>query len=625
LKKTIWVLLIVTLLLSLLGIIEKIQSEWNNKTYEVVVPYGDIERTVRGEDITAKEALQRLKRAGLQAVSIEPETLESLEDKGYVTSISSEKMDEFSLFDEDLKQIVSENNKHGLYVFIQKPIPFTDQLTTTFFEDAKKIDYKGKDLIFIPGVVSEIESQPLGYMPELIDTIDEAGLSLIIRVPNVEEEENASILNHSINIINNHDNIRVLFLGDEVVGYPDPKAMKEYANKLKENHTPVYTIEFADQKGFYIMAKSLDMNVIRLHSLNMNQISSPEEGIDRAVRAVKERNIRSLFIRMDETPKAEVAIKKTASFIEGIHQNMPKLFHAGDAQVFQPISVPAWSYVSTIIAAALFVSIAVLDIFRNRLLFFASIAFMLLLGAAYLVLDKALLIQGMALLVALITPIYALLPVKVREGYSGILKSYGRAILFSFIGILIMTALLNGNEYLVKVESFRGVKLIYIVPILFVLFYAVMHAIKEILKSPVKYWHTVVLFLVAVVGLYYISRTGNEGAVSAIELTIRQWLEEMMYVRPRTKEFLLGFPVYVLALYVLTQNKKLGTYLLVPSVIGFLSMVNTFTHLHIPFYVSLLRTSYSLILGLILGFVLIAVYKKGYSLAKEKGLMRWFT
>src|SRR5699024_5464127 len=112
-----------------------------------------------------------------------------------------------------------------------------------------------------------------------------------------------------------------------------------------------------------------------------------------------------------------------------------------------------------------------------------------------------------------------------------------------------------------------------------------------------------------IVAYYYLSRTGNAGAVSSVELAARQALEKLLYVRPRTKEFLIGFPFYILALYVFQRSIMLGKILLIPGVIGFLSLVNTFTHLHIPLYISLLRSLYSLLVGLAVGFVFIFIYR----------------
>ena len=82
------------------------------------------------------------------------------------------------------------------------------------------------------------------------------------------------------------------------------------------------------------------------------------------------------------------------------------------------------------------------------------------------------------------------------------------------------------------------------------------------------------------------------------------------------------FPFFILALYVMGINRKWGSILLVPGVIGFLSIMNTFTHLHIPVAVSVLRTLYSVSLGLVVGLLFILIFKIGYRWV-SKAIARW--
>ncbi|KAB2336747.1 polysaccharide biosynthesis protein [Cytobacillus depressus] len=622
LKKFLWGLLIASLLLAIPGIAQRYQAEWKNNAYEMIIPYGDIEDTsLHGTDLPVEKILKRLKQAGLQAVSIEPETLNSLEKSGYVTAITSERMKEIAVFDNNLDHF---DATEGLYVFINKENELTKELADHFPDtDVKAVHIQNKEFLFIPGIAKKTEENPLGYLPETVSQIKQAGLSVIFRMPNMGELKDDLIFKQLAELTDEESN-RVLFLGQEVAGSPNPQEIKAYANQFKEKNIAVYGIEFADQKGFFTLANQMDMNVIRLHSLDLNRVDSPQEGIDRAIRAVKERNIRAIFLRMEHNIGGENSLINMEGFITDVHHDMPSIFHPGKAEMFNKITIPAWSYVAAFAAAIFFVSLAALSVFGNRILFLLAFVGMLALALGYAVLHKTLLVQGTALLVAIIAPVFAILPVSENKGMKHIIVAYIRAALISAMGIAIVVALLNGNEYLVKVEAFRGVKLIYVFPILFMFLYAIRTQIKGLLTTRVEYWHLAFIAVIGVIGLYYISRTGNAGSVSDIELVLRQKLEEAMYVRPRTKEFLIGLPFFVLALYVIPYYKKLGFYLLIPGVIGYLSIVNTFTHLHIPLYVSILRTVYSLILGLIIGWIFILVYKKGHALFMNKIKPRWF-
>ncbi|PWW31251.1 O-antigen/teichoic acid export membrane protein [Cytobacillus oceanisediminis] len=631
LKKALWGLLILSLILATPGIAQRFQAEWKNNAYEMVLPYGDIE-TMAEDGLTTEEILTRLKQSGLQAVSIEPETLKSLEDKGYVTTITSERMREVSLFEEDVEGMAERNLHDGLYIYFQRDAGIRDELSSIFADaDIEEITFRGKELLFIPGNVKKIENMPLSFLTDKAEEVKGAGLSLVLRIQNVKQEDNPFLFDQMLELADEEAD-RVLFLGTEVSGAPDAPKIKEYAERLKEANMSVYTIEFADQKGFYTLANSLDMDVIRLHSLNLNTIENESVGVERAIRAVKERNIRSIFLRAEDKDGKE-ALESLENFIETVHNDMPTVFHAGKAEVFEDINVPVWSYIFAFASAILFISLAALEVFKNRILFILAFLGMLALSLGYAVLGKTLILQGIALIVAIVTPVYALLPLRDIKSFKDILISYGRAILISASGIMIIVALLNGTEYLIKVEAFRGVKLIYIFPIFFMFMFAmwilikgeILTNIKRFLNMAVQYWHVAAIGVIGIIGLYYITRTGNQGSVSELELAFRSWLEQLMYVRPRTKEFLIGFPFYILALYVIGINKKWGVFLLIPGVIGFLSIMNTFTHLHIPLYVSILRTAYSLIIGLIIGWVLVLIAKKVHAIFNERVKPRWFS
>jgi len=244
----------------------------------------------------------------------------------------------------------------------------------------------------------------------------------------------------------------------------------------------------------------------------------------------------------------------------------------------------------------------------------------------YIVLQKAILLKALALLIAVVAPVYAVLfftKQSQQKGASALFKRYGLAALFASIGIVIIVALLNGNDYLVGINTFKGVKLVYLLPIVFVALYAIYGNYRKIAKQPILYIHAVLALVLLVLVAYYMSRTGNAGTATDLELTIRQYLEQWLYARPRTKEFLIGFPFFVLALYVYPRQQLIGKILLVPGVIGFLSMVNTFTHFHIPLYVSVIRSVLGLGIGLLVGLLFIFLVKQGMKLYSKYGQQRW--
>ena len=82
-----------------------------------------------------------------------------------------------------------------------------------------------------------------------------------------------------------------------------------------------------------------------------------------------------------------------------------------------------------------------------------------------------------------------------------------------------------------------------------------------------------------------------------------------MVIRPRTKELLLGHPAFMLAGTIMARNEK---FLLFPisivAMIGQVSMVNTFAHMHTPISVTLTRTFLGIGIGYLIGLLLLCLY-----------------
>ena len=82
------------------------------------------------------------------------------------------------------------------------------------------------------------------------------------------------------------------------------------------------------------------------------------------------------------------------------------------------------------------------------------------------------------------------------------------------------------------------------------------------------------------VAVIYLIRSGNVTEISAIEQLMRNSIAEVMAARPRTKEFLIGWPALVLAVYYIknTDIKLIRWGFAAASSILFASVVNSFCH-----------------------------------------------
>lgn len=135
------------------------------------------------------------------------------------------------------------------------------------------------------------------------------------------------------------------------------------------------------------------------------------------------------------------------------------------------------------------------------------------------------------------------------------------------------------------------------------------------LVQELRAWMRMPITLVMVVGavvlgaaaFYYLSRTGNAGTPLPGEAAFRSMLENTFGVRPRNKEFLFAHPLFIVGIFAALRYRW-ALYAMIVAVIGQLSMVDTFAHIHTPAVLSLIRGLLGLGLGLIFGLLALLVW-----------------
>ncbi|ODV54779.1 DUF5693 family protein [Lysinibacillus fusiformis] len=633
-QKWLWGIIVLLLVVSSTGIMMRWNAEQSNDSYEIVIPYDEIQTVDKNSDLTMDEILSSLKEAGLTTVSLEPLTLKEMEKQNLITVYKENDLAAQLLFT-PYKDAV-DVTKSGSYIRVPENTDYQKLIKDSV--EPEEVQIGEEAFYFLPTSNHNFDLKtPIGYDQPAIDMISKHGLGYVFKVANADNELANNKLVNQLLALKDGSSGRLLGQGDEAIGFGQKKG-NQLVEKLSDAGYYFYTIESNPLKGESKIAQITDYNMIRLHSININRQTKLKlnESIDRTTRAVKERNIRSIFYHIKTTGNAKENMEQTIDYLNGVHDAMPDHFQPGEPKLFDKVAVPAWVKAAVLLAGILF-TFSVSELIKWMPLRIAAAGFMTVLAIAYFILKSTLFLQAFALIIAVLAPTYAV--IKSAQGstkMSKILVQYLKAVAISLIGIVIVIGLLNGNAFMTGFATFKGVKLVYLIPIMGVLLFTLIEMnrladqnIKKSLSNTVtllnkelKYWHVLLLIVVAGIGLFYISRTGNSGSVSDLELAFRQWLENTLYVRPRTKEFLIGFPFFVLALYVMGINRKWGSILLVPGVIGFLSIVNTFTHLHIPVAVSVLRTLYSVSLGFVIGLVFILIFKFGYRWV-SKAIARW--
>lgn len=613
-------MLLVALLLTIPTAVQRIQIEEANKSIETIIPYQLAANwMIEDPDLTFDQILTDFKNTGVQSISLEPDTVSSLERKRLVTTVTTSRMHEYLLLTQQ-EPLEAEFAKPGLFVHSYNSFDF-EKVTEGFFEEQYKFTVNGDEYLFIPGDAGRILSTPVTYDREVIKAVLDADMLVIPRLSNFSDEAQLERMSEELLAIKQPGVDKVLFSGVDVPFSSDPVELKEFGEQLNTVGYELMSIEFANQNGLNQLAYMNDLNLVRLHSLGVAD-SNITESAEKVVRAAKERNLRAFYLNLP-SEKYEEALPILQTLQAEVDSTLPTSFARGDSRTFEAYSVPLWQTAIALLGTIAFLTLAAQSVLQNKKLTLFALSGSALFALLYLVLQQSIILKALALAVAITAPIWAVLLNKEPQKKGYIVKSYAQAVGIAAIGIWLIVVLLSGNQYILGIDLFRGVSLIYIVPIAFVAVYAVWGNIKFLLKAPVIYWHIIVIAVVNGIALYYLSRTGNDGDASTIELQLRALLEQILYVRPRTKEFLIGFPFFVLALHVAKSYPKGYYFLLIPGVIGFLSLVNTFTHLHIPLLISLLRSGYSILFGFIIGLVLIWLYEKVWKKIVTNIRVRW--
>lgn len=369
------------------------------------------------------------------------------------------------------------------------------------------------------------------------------------------------------------------------------------------------TIEFSDLTITQYLWQHRWRNVVRFHEITTEDLLQMEEEviIARWRRAVRERNIRGLILH----PLPHLSLVENLAYFTQVHNVVSKMGFQPRAQISSPSpQSPLVPLLISIGVIGLLLLVA-LKIQPERATIYLLGSMVLMGITLFLPIDSIIGRQAIALLIALLMPVFAmllLLPLLItKQGWQ---EGIRIVLLFSLISLsagLLISALLASPAFLVKVYQFRGVKLALALPLILtaIIYYrhigfsSLYRSISWFLRPSKLIFITAAVIILAVI----ILRSGDYGLLYLeFERNVRQFLEETLHARPRFKEFLFGHPLLFLAAASAASNLK--NLAVVLGMVGQVSIINTFAHAHTPIYLSLLRTGNGLLLGLLVGGIL---------------------
>lgn len=670
-RKWLWIVVVIGLIGALPVVYDRLQTEKSSKTVEIVFDYRDLvdaaSYRANPQDYISRQ-LDRLKEAGVQSMAVYESTLEDYRKARRVMYWGAQ--DIANLTD----GVIPENENYTYVLFTSKDN--ADALAPTIrdtFDNlgtpVKDWNFRGQPGLIIETPVEDALLKPMAPDESTLITLHDKGFHIVPRlVDSLPYNEEA--MNRLIERFKSLGVKRILFEGDSVKGFndnEDKQSIASFAELLKQNGIGIATIENLkeQQKGFNKLAYLLDYNVTRLYSLSENDSTlKPDVIADRFALATKDRNIRMLYLNTAptrNTAKAQIedsvdnlvtSLSEQGGAIDKIEANG---FTLGQATAFEVVDSPFQRYFKLVAVIGAVAMVSLMISYFIPWLTLLAWAFGLVGSAGLLLVKPVLFEQALALAVAISAPTVAtVLAVRkinrsgpqlavqgsttVREGHSGAVHGimnpqrrlvqslvlYVKTAVISLSAVPFVIALLNNITYSLVLNQFRGVSLLHIAPIglvaIYVLLYRGEFALNKtgkLLRTPVTLAMVIAAGVLGIIGLYYLSRTGNSGTASSYELAFRNFMENSFGVRPRSKEFLLAHPVFILGSFLALKYRN-AAYLMIVAVIGQLSMVDTFAHIHSPVLISLVRGLLGLGLGLIIGVIAVIVWQ-----IAEGCLKRW--
>ncbi len=503
----------------------------------------------------------------------------------------------------------------------------------------------------------------IGYLEEKINLAKECGLDVILRPLNYTRYTEKLIdayaaenqkygLTPRLYIVN----------GKEVLGYPNNTIdLEEY---LRENNAMPVLIEASnqreniEQKGIVELVTNLNYETVRGFTMwdwirqryQVYGYDGAEEIENSIYRAVTERNIRFVLFKpfYEGTDKY---LTNVAEY-ERTFNSLKERLEPHDMKLGKTNSVTEF-HIGNFRLAILCLGVAVASVYLFNSVFklhnnIGKILYVLSLGAFFAPFVSRNLSEKLFALCAAVAfsgiAVYYFMSMikKIKSSKKELTTSkmiFSSSIvlivtcLISLAGAAFIVAILSDVKYMIELDIFRGVKIAQLLPfgvyllILILQFIndnvvennlkTIVSPIAKVLNANIKVYYILLAGILAVVGYIYIARTGHETNVqpSNIELIVRNFLENILIARPRTKEFLMAFPAIFAAVF--AANKKIPfvteAFMLI-GVIGTSSIINTFCHIRTPLYLSIDRTLISMCFGIIIGSIAIIILNGIYKI-----------
>ncbi len=676
-KKFFLAIIVIALLTTSYFVNGRVNVEKEYKGYEVLADYEDFEKISFEENRGPSEFFSSL-NGSVDSVAILENTIASMKkNPNYNISTSIEGSDLIVKGDEKDLKFIEENlnetlkDKRAMEYLDGSTLKIEGKPMDIITYKLEGVDNNFEKVGETYEKASNLEYVGLGFDENKIEQVQNSGLKVNLRPSFIGKYQDGTLaLNRHLNAIDTYapDQRFVIWASKEF--YPEDildRVEKEFENRS----IGIGLVESANQRGnletrginrLIFSDKIKKLRVFTTWDYIQRQYNYKVAGHDHGeeianvyYRAVSERNISVVYLKpfIDKTSRAITDPEAYSYVLDNVENRLGKIgvvkSDVSGMENWTPKSIYKLPIAIGIVAAG----VLLLDtIFRIPNLL-AGVLFILgsLLGVVFFGLGKTESFGSTLFNLAGIVVFPSLALCYVLSKYNayksdGIVHRFRNSyftgviilvisVLICLIGAMFEVSLLSGTKNFLEITIFRGVKISQLLPIFisFFIFLAFVGfgrktisdkpkfsigELYELSNSSVKIWQVgAVLILLGMVGIL-ILRGGNSNiSISSLELGFRNMLENVFPVRPRTKAIFIGYPALVLLIYI--GMRKRGNIWALPLTlfisIGQSNILNTFSHIRTPFFISLTRVGGEIIVSIITSFILVVFVEiciKGY-------------
>jgi hypothetical protein len=647
------VVLLVALIASLAVALFRVRTEAHARRVELAMDFTDLDALARSYDYNPAAFLIALRRAGLTSLALTEELGANVgfNGKAYATTgaalVNTARLS--PIRDPLLASLAASRriDAGAIYLLVSDPSTYHRYLTQLALHfDRKSLRVLRPTRPWLIEVRTQIDyfnAIALGIPTDQIELARRLGLLIVPRFQNDERFAGPQIDALFNDVLRYDPKVStVIFFGlsNAVVGYPDH--LQDAADAFKRHVFNFGSIETYDpsqvQKGNDTLARLIPGRTVRVQAIAKTELDKLrlDEVVARYVLGARERNVRVVYLRPWSHQDGNLSIEATN--VEMVREIASELRSDG-FRLGRATPIPQYrgnNRVLVGLAALAVPSILVLLLeffgwYGRRIAAVAYGATILLYLAGLLTHHDAFARSAIALAGALLFATAALLVLipawkesPAPTDGAQLIRSLGwmvAAVGVALLGALVVVGIMSSPLAMEEIERFRGVRLVLALPPLIALvlylfdrrFGSGVERPRDVFLSPVLAYQLLAGIAIVAAGALMLVRSGNDSEVapSQLELLLRHLLTTTLSVRPRFKEFLIGFPcIMVLPALLQPHRRAVGWLLALGIGVGIGDVIDTFSHLHTPIEISVLRVVNGLIAGAVVGMLLIWIYRR---------------